>query len=201
MTESSRQIAELESFAGPGTYGLEWGDPETDPELRAVVSDWIAPQVPGSVALEIGSGGGRWSRYFQAASLAYLVDATPKSEELIRGLCDCSRFRFLLSPDGSLPAIPSASVDYAFSFDTFVHFGRELFDAYLAEVARVLKPGGVFHLHHAAEIGGERNAECFQYRGPLELAGTMRGLGFELPARRMFRRCGYGSILVECYRA
>lgn len=99
-----------------------------------------------------------------------------------------------------LPAIPTASVDYVFSFDTFVHFDPPLFDAYLGEIARVLRPGGVLHLHYAQALT-ENQSEEFRYREPAELFGLMGRLGFEPPARRWFRGDGWGSVMVECYRA
>ena len=200
MNESQRQIDALEAYAGEQVYGLQWGDPEVDAWLRPVL-DWIYPQLgPEKVVVEIGCGGGRWSRYFQHVKLAYLVDATPKAEALIRQHCTCSSFFYLLSSDGHLPEISDGSVDYVFTFDVFVHFERGLFDAYLKEIARVMKPNGVLHLHHAIDIGSEHNPECFKYRDPLEIDDTLKGLGFQMSSRRMFFRGGYGSTLVECFR-
>lgn len=203
MTEAERQATYLEAYKGHGIYGAhDWGDPETCGELRDILWEWIRPNLGAEQAvLEIGAGGGRWSRYLRPAATVYLVDASPRSESLIREcLRESDRFTFLISRDGSLGMIPTDSVDYVFSFDTFVHFHQELFDAYLQEIARVLKPGGVLHLHHAARIGTEDNPVCFLYREPLELAETVQGLGFEGPLRRLHRPSGYGSILVEFRR-
>src|SRR6185436_9443390 len=185
---------------GEDVYGMQWGNPELDDWLRPVL-DWVYPQLgPEKVIVEIGCGGGRWSRFFQHVKVAYLVDATPKAEALVRKHCDCGAFRFVLSLDGRLPQIPDSSVDYLFSFDVFVHFERDLFDTYLKEIARLLKPNGVLHLHLAMDIGREHNAECFKYRDPLELDASLTRNGLKLPSRRMFFRNGYGSMLFESSR-
>jgi hypothetical protein len=45
--------------------------------------------------------------------------------------------------------IPDASVDFVFSFDSFVHLRRELVADYLSELARTLKIGGKGFIHHS----------------------------------------------------
>jgi hypothetical protein len=45
--------------------------------------------------------------------------------------------------------IPDASVDFVFSFDSFVHLRREIVDAYLNELRRTLKIGGRGFIHHS----------------------------------------------------
>lgn len=243
MLESQQQIAELELHEGPAIYGLGWGDPQEHPALREVLDGWLLPNVtPETVALEIGSGGGRWTRFLNPCKLIYSVDGSPKSEQLVReafatsreyfldkeadkleaidpheslatlqralstvakmmriarGRRLCENVRFIVS-DGKLP-IPSGSVDYVFSFDTFVHFERELFDAYLSEIARVLKPGGVLHLHYAVPLG--ERSERFCYRDPLEVDGQLMRIGFGAPKRRKLFKEGWGAVLVEYQRA
>jgi SAM-dependent methyltransferase len=98
-----------------------------------------------------------------------------------------------------LPDIPARSVSYAFSFDTFVHFDQPLFDAYLSEIARVLKPGGVFHLHYAQRLT-ESQSEEFRYREPGELFELTTRLGFTT-GKRWFRGDGWGSVMVELTKA
>jgi SAM-dependent methyltransferase len=45
--------------------------------------------------------------------------------------------------------LPDDSVDFVFSFDSFVHIDREIVDAYLGEIGRILKPGGKGFIHHS----------------------------------------------------
>ena len=50
--------------ADRGIYGLEWGDPEFVEPLRFIRDRYLLPQVNNDhCAVEIGSGGGRWTRY------------------------------------------------------------------------------------------------------------------------------------------
>lgn len=242
MTESERQASYLEQHAGPHIYGLEWGDPQADPPLPTILKEWLVPRIgPNTVAVEIGSGGGRWTRFLHAAQLLYSVDATPKSEELIREVFrdlndelledsmermvnrleageagdlagimraaadelqqrqdwrTCRNVRFLLADSsGLLPTIPDASVDYIFSFDTFVHFEPDLFNAYVKEAGRILKSGGVLHLHYAAKIG-ETIGKEFRYRDSCEVKELLRGAGLATD-RELLLQKGYGSMLAE----
>ncbi len=246
MTESERQVQYLEAFEGPGIFGLYWGDPQADQPLVSILEEWLLPQIgPNTVAVEIGSGGGRWTRFMHAAMLLYSIDATPKSEELVRrefkrlndelledsmgrmvnrlesgdssdlaaivhaaadelqqrqDWRECKNVRFIVADSsGQLPAIPTASVNYVFSFDTFVHFEPSTFDGYVREIARALKPGGVAHLHYAAKVG-ETIGKEFRYREPGEVERLLREMGLE-QNRTMPLAKGYGSMLVEAVKA
>ena len=45
--------------------------------------------------------------------------------------------------------IPDGSVDFVFSFDSFVHLRRELVEAYLRELGKKMKTGGKGFIHHS----------------------------------------------------
>jgi len=47
-----------------------------------------------------------------------------------------------------LSMIPDASIDFVFSFDSFVHPTRDVVEAYLRELGRKLKIGGKGFIHH-----------------------------------------------------
>ena len=78
--ESSTAFDRIKAACGavlgpPQIYGLEWGDPEVLPSLRHVRDHFLAPYVtPQATVLEIGPGGGRWTRYLLGAKQVYLVD-------------------------------------------------------------------------------------------------------------------------------
>lgn len=58
-----------------GLYGLEWGDPECDPPLVYVKNHFLLEHLStDATVLEIGPGGGRWTRYLLAAKKVYAVD-------------------------------------------------------------------------------------------------------------------------------
>lgn len=202
-SEVLRQQAALKQFVASAkfrqeTYGIVWGDPRQSPHLQEVVQKFLLPfAVPDSVAVEIGAGGGRWSReLIGRAGKLILVDGVAEFEIAIRHQLDCTGVVFLVSPDGRLPAIADASVDFVFSFDTFVHFDAGLFDAYVDSIGRILKPGGHFVLHYARYFQAcQFNPECFQYRKDDEVAQLLCRCRLS-PVDELEFPVGYGSKLV-----
>jgi len=63
------------------------------------------------------------------------------------------RFTFLRTDGVSLAGIADASVTLVYSFDSMVHFEREVVREYLAETRRVLVPGGHGFFHHSNYTG------------------------------------------------
>lgn len=133
-----------------GLYGLQWGDPDAREDLRTVRDRFVWPLVhPDKVALEIGPGGGRWTRYLIACRTVYAVDYF---EELLDELAQNYRTPNLVLVKNNgvdFPGVPAASVDLVFSYGTFVHFELDLIGAYLDNIAGILKPGGDIVLQYA----------------------------------------------------
>ena len=48
----------------------------------------------------------------------------------------------------SLPFIPTNSIDFIWSFDSFVHMEKDVISSYFQEFARVLKPNERAIIHH-----------------------------------------------------
>jgi hypothetical protein len=58
-----------------GVYGLEWGDPETVQPSQFIRDRYVLPYVNAEGnAVEIGPGGGRWTRYRLGFKRLYVVD-------------------------------------------------------------------------------------------------------------------------------
>ena len=57
-------------------YGMKWGDPDILPPLRHIRDEFLLPYIsPEKTVVEIGPGGGRWTRYLLGAKKLYAVDA------------------------------------------------------------------------------------------------------------------------------
>jgi SAM-dependent methyltransferase len=151
-----------------GHYGDHWGDPtlsglqyhwrrlrhgrETPGNLSKVVKRYLLPHVtPDSAVLEIGPGGGRWTQFLIGAREVTLVELNAQFFPYLR-----KRFRrqrrklhFYETSGYELHGIEDDSVDFVFSFGTFVHIEREGIDEYLGEIARVLRSGGTTTIQYA----------------------------------------------------
>jgi SAM-dependent methyltransferase len=133
--------------------GEEWSEPwgSSAAQWSGTILPRIQDYLPTGAILEIAPGFGRWTHYLKDyCQELWVVDA---SSECI----EACRRRFIAEPhvhcnlnDGrSLSMIPDASVDFVFSFDSFVHLRREIVEAYLRELGRTLKIGGKGFIHHS----------------------------------------------------
>jgi SAM-dependent methyltransferase len=123
---------------------LEW--------KQALVEHVLLPWIPrDGVVLEIGPGAGRWSAVLRPrARSLILVDVSERPLALCRErFATAQNVEYVLSLGNELSGIASSSIDAIWSFDVFVHVKPLDQAAYLAEVARVLVPGGIAVIHHA----------------------------------------------------
>lgn len=219
VTEAERQSQLVDEFADTSLgecYGIQqWGDPAEDPLLQPVLNDFLLPEIPRrSRFCEIGSGGGRWSRYFiKTGKPTLLVDGSPASETLIKALPELSavnwdQVQFLVALDGNVPISHCNRYDYVFSFDTFVHFELSLVLTYLQAISHMLKPGGVMHLHYADALSSTWFADLdnwdgacrsFHYVGREEMTAILSKFGFIMTPRELTFGAN-GSRLIECVR-
>lgn len=135
--------------------GEEWTpSAEWKQSLTALIRE-RAPE--RSAILEIGPGGGRWTEALQklAGSLT-VVDVSRVSIEACRArFAGCENVRYLVNDGRTLPGIPDESIDFIWSFDTFVHVAPEDAASYAGEFRRVLRRDGRGIVHHPA-VGGLR---------------------------------------------
>jgi SAM-dependent methyltransferase len=124
-------------------YGLEWGDPDTVPPLVFVRDRYLLPYVKRShVAVEVGPGGGRWTRYMLGFRTLYLVDYHSELLEELKKNFHEANLRFIKNNGSDFPGVETGSVNYAFSFGCFVHLDAPIIEAYLKSMYRILMPGG-----------------------------------------------------------
>lgn len=139
MLNYARQTGQPER---DGLYGVQWGDPQCAPHLRFVRDEFVWPFVhPDRVCVEIGPGGGRWTRYLLSVARLYAVDF---HQELLDELA--RNFRapglvFVRNNGTDFPGIESQSVDFVFSFGVFVHLDRPIIESYLDNIQRIIRPG------------------------------------------------------------
>ncbi|MBP7377444.1 MAG: class I SAM-dependent methyltransferase [Pyrinomonadaceae bacterium] len=117
---------------------------------------------PGMKILDAGCGGGRNIVWLMRNG--FDVFAVDKDERAVAAVRDTAR---LIAPDLPMDNFQTASLDaIPFAEQTFdwvicnavMHFAadRSQFDRWLAEMWRVLKPGGVFFARLASSIGIEK---------------------------------------------
>jgi SAM-dependent methyltransferase len=190
---------DFESWASSEYYGAHWGDPDvkglrylyhryilgkTPGDLSKVVELYIEPYVtPEKVALEIGSGGGRWTRYLLDAKEIIIVELNPEFFPYLwrRFERDAAKFRFYETSGYELAGIELDHVDFVFSFGTFVHIDAEGIDSYLREIKRVLKKDGIAVIQYADKTKklGRANPS-FSDMSPTKMENLLSGNGLEL---------------------
>jgi ubiquinone/menaquinone biosynthesis C-methylase UbiE len=128
-------------FAIGNVYGLEWGDPETNPPLAYVRDHFLLPYVTQeTTALEIGPGGGRWTRYMLGVKRLYAVDFHQELLNELKSNFSPKNLTFVKNNGNDFPGMPNESIDFIFSFGTFVHLDVEIIDQYLRNMKTLLKP-------------------------------------------------------------
>ena len=125
----------------PTIYGLEWGDPDVVPPLKFLKDRYVLPYVnPEHTCVEIGPGGGRWTRYMLGFKELYLVDYHQEMFAEIRKNFRNPNIMFIKNSGTDFPGIPESSVDFLLSMGVFVHLDRHLIDGYLRNMQRILRP-------------------------------------------------------------
>ena len=162
-----RHLAELEARGGlPGANALaenvrRWNEHDwqqlgeewtVSPEWKqSLIDDVIRSHVPrGTTVVEIGPGGGRWSETLQQlAGRLVLVDPSERCIEVCRErLAYADNVDYHVNDGSSLEFLAAESVDVVWSFDVFVHVSPLETERYVAEIRRVLRPGGRAVIHH-----------------------------------------------------
>lgn len=118
----------------------------------SIVDTFINPYLSrDSSVLEIAPGHGRWTQdIIGNCGQLTLIDLSPSCIAHCRKLfSDHDNIAYLVNDGKSLEGVEDESVDFIWSFDSFVHMSRSVIDDYFREIHRVLKEGGVAIIHHA----------------------------------------------------
>jgi ubiquinone/menaquinone biosynthesis C-methylase UbiE len=197
---------------GPG-YGARWVPADEaeamdqiinnpDPEAfevagRREAEETLGPLIrPGDAVLDLGCGIGRVARY--VAPLCRELWAVDVSETMLglarSRLADIPNVRFVLGNGTSLPEVPSAGIDFAYSILTLQHVEREHAFMLLRELRRVLRPGGTAYITfpnllseqylaaflHYVEVDEVGNPARARFYTPEEVQRIVPAAGFEI---------------------
>jgi ubiquinone/menaquinone biosynthesis C-methylase UbiE len=163
-------------------YGLQWGDPENSGPHVYMRDKYILPYVkPDHVALEIGPGGGRWTKYLLGFRKLYLVDYHAELLRELRGRFNQPNMHFIVNNGTDFPGVPEQSVDYVISVACFVHLEPHLIAAYLKNIAGILKPGGNAFLTYSdkTKVGAQMNSS-FTDNTPARMNEMVEHAGFRI---------------------
>ena len=156
---------------------------------------------PGDRVFELGCGVGRIGRELAGEvarwhGLDISENMLGVARERLDGIGDP---RFDALAGSSLAMLPDASFDKGYCVAVFIHMDKEDMVLYLREVARVLRPGGMFYFDHwnlahpvgwkrfefevaqAARVppGQRKDVARNQFCVPEELVAYVRGVGLE----------------------
>jgi len=133
--------------------GEEWSQPwgSSAAQWAGTIFPRIHDCLPAGTILEIAPGFGRWTHYLKDyCNELWAVDKSRECIEACRErFASVSHVRCELNDGRSLSMIPDSSVDFVFSFDSFVHPDREVVEAYLRQLGTKLKIGGKGFIHHS----------------------------------------------------
>jgi SAM-dependent methyltransferase len=166
----------------PRLYGLQWGDPETQGPQVYMRDHFVLPYVKrDQVALEIGPGGGRWTRYLLDFNTLYVVDYHAELLQELRTRVNKPNMRFIVNNGTDFPGVPEHSVDYVLSVACFVHLELHLIAAYLQNIARILKPGGNVFITYSdkTKVGAQMNS-TFTDNTPERMREMVTEAGFKI---------------------
>ncbi|HUI05494.1 MAG TPA: class I SAM-dependent methyltransferase [Verrucomicrobiae bacterium] len=163
-------------------YGLEWGDPDVFPPLRHVRDHFVMPYLaPDKTVVEIGPGGGRWTRYMLCAKQIYAVDYHQEILNELKSNFDAANIACVKNHGDDFPNIPDGSVDFLFSFGTFVHLDVDLIDRYLRNMKPLLKPGSQVVIQYSDKTKPRgRSNEGFSENDPDNMRKLVLSHGYSI---------------------
>ena len=163
-------------------YGLEWGDPEVLDPLKFIRDRYVLPYVNGNqYALEIGPGGGRWTRYLLGFKKLYVVDYHTELLQELKKNFNKPNMEFIKNNGIDFPGVPEGSIDYLYSFGTFVHLDIPLIEAYLTNMRSILKSDAnvVIHYSDKTKIMGQMN-KGFSENTPEKMRSMVVDAGYKI---------------------
>jgi SAM-dependent methyltransferase len=184
--------------------GHEWSGPWDGSAgmFFATLMPRIGAVLPAESVLELAPGFGRCTAMLLRFCRRY------RGVDLSAQCVDHCRSRFAAHPDAaffandglSLAAVAGEVFDLVCSFDSLVHADLPVLEAYVPQVLRLLKPGGIAFLHHS-NLAAFPEVTEFQHRStsvsaPL-VAGIVARHGGRVLVQEMFN--GGPSVAYDCF--
>ncbi len=126
-----------------------------------IIDAFIAPSIgENSTVLEVAVGHGRWAPFLARRAGRYIgIDFSPACIAFCRQhFANLTNASFCKTNGLTLSFIADASVQFIWSYDSFVHIEPDITENYLAEFARVLSPAGRCSIHHPGQPSPEQRA-------------------------------------------
>jgi SAM-dependent methyltransferase len=167
---------------GPVIYGLQWGDPDVWTPLQFIRERFVIPFVnPEHTGVDIGCGGGRWTRYLLGFKTVYAVDYYDELlSEFRKTFNRYKHVRPIKNNGTDFPGVASQSVDYVFSFGCFGHINQNLIDGYLGHIKEILKPGGNVVIHYSDKNKAMAQDSGFSDNTPEQMRALVLSHGFTI---------------------
>lgn len=191
-------------------WSVEWGG------SRAQWEGSLLPRIQQylhGAAVEIAPGYGRWTEFLRKHCDSLVgIDLLEKCVEHCRQrFSGDPKLRFVANDGRSLPTVSDSSADFVFSCDSLVHVEAEIIKGYVAEIKRVLRPGGAAFIHHSnlqsitlwerLRAGVNGLPQRLHMRAPSMSAGLMDGF-VKLCGMSCVRQelIAWGSpLLIDCF--
>jgi len=134
-------------------YGYEWGNPNVSNNLLGnylSIKEKLISLINKDIkVLEIGTLGGKWTKYMLNAKEIICVDINKYFIEIIKKRFEDfnAKIEFYVSSGNELDGIKEDSIDLIFCMDTLVRVEKGYIFDYIREISRVLKKEGKAIIH------------------------------------------------------
>jgi ubiquinone/menaquinone biosynthesis C-methylase UbiE len=149
IEENKRKWSRFAWGAEGDEWSHAWGG--SDRLWHGTIWPRVGAFLPAPTILEIAPGHGRVTHHLVGlCERLVLVDLLESCVETCRTrFANHAHVECHVNDGRSLSMLADASIDVAISWDSLVHAERDVVAAYLKELARVLRVGGVAFLHHS----------------------------------------------------